>query len=86
MKKYKIRYGSSLYMIDLPANTTIGDLKRNPNVRAGLGCGDNVNALYMGATLPDNALAPEFIPDPVSMMSDPYYGAIVFETAANKKE
>ena len=83
LKKYKVRYGSSVLVRDLPDGTTIGDIKCDENFRAGLGYGDNVNALYGGATLPDSALAPEFIEQPGC---GPFYGAIVMETACNKKE
>ena len=85
MKRYKVRYGSQVIIRDLPDHTTIGDIKESLELRATLGYGDNVNALYQGATLPDGAMAPEFVDSPQSM-SNPFYGAIVIETACNKKE
>jgi hypothetical protein len=83
LKRYKVRYGASMLILDLPKDTTIGDIKANENFRASLGYGDNVNALYGGATLPNSALAPEFHEQPG--MST-FAGAIVIETACNKKE
>lgn len=86
LKRYKVRYGSNVFVLDLPHTTTIYDIKRNDVFRANLGYGDNVNALYGGVTMPDEALAPEFIDHEGRSLSNPYYGAITMETACNKKQ
>lgn len=85
MRRYKVRYGASVAVRELSEHTTIGDLKHDSNLRAQLGYGDNVNAVFHGAILSDNAQAPEFIETPESL-SDPYHGAIVMETCVNTKQ
>lgn len=85
MKRYKVRYGSQIQIVERMDGTTVGDLKRDDTLRALLGYGDNVNAVYNGASLTDSALAPEFIDTPLTL-GNPYAGAIVMETACNKKE
>ena len=84
MKRYKIKYGSSVIIRDMPDDTTVGDIKEDDSIRAALGYGDNVNATFNGVVLSDNALAPEFID--TGDVGNPYRGAIVMETACNKKE
>lgn len=82
--RYKIKYGSQVIVRDLPDDTTIGEIKGDDSIRTALGFGDNVNATFQGTVLPDGAMAPEFIDD--GTIGNPYKGAIVMETACNKKE
>lgn len=80
----KIKYGSSVIVREVPDDTTIGDIKADDSIRGALGYGDNVNATYLGTTLSDSALVPEFID--TGEIGNPYKGAVVMETACNKKE
>ena len=80
----KIKYGSQVIVRDLPEGTTIGDIKDDDTIRAALGYGDNVNATHNGSVLPNESEAPEFYDD--GTIGNPYKGAIVMETACNKKE
>ena len=84
MQKYKIRYGANMTVREFESGITIGELKRDPQLRANLGYGDNVNAIYRGATLPDTAEAPSF-DENANEGGSLYAGAIVFETACNAK-
>lgn len=85
MRRYKVRYGASVATREMEDGTTIAQIKHDPNFRAQLGYGDNVNAVYNGVVLSDSAEAPEFIDSPEAM-TNPYYGAIVMETKANDKQ
>lgn len=72
MKNITIKYGVDSINKQVDASFTIGDLKEDDAIRAGLGYGDNVNALINGVAQCDDVL-----------ISD---GAIVtIETAANQK-
>lgn len=84
MNKYKVRYGASVATIER-SRMTVGQLKADSELRARLGYGDNVNALYNGVPLGDSQEAPAFIESPMAL-SDPYAGAVVMETMVNTKQ
>lgn len=68
----KIRYGLETLERHYPSTPTIGQIKNDPNVKAGLGFGDNVKALINGIEQPDTVGVPE-------------NQVVVIETAANEK-
>ena len=70
--KIVVRYGIDRMEKEVPTGTTIGQLKANESVKAGLGLGDNVKALIAGQEVGDDVQVPS--------------GAMVsFETQANSK-
>jgi hypothetical protein len=72
MKNITIKYGVDSITKQVDAGFTIGDLKGDDGIRAGLGYGDNVNALINGVAQGCSTVIPD--------------GAVVtIETAANTK-
>lgn len=72
MHKIQIRYGCESISKDFPHNTTIGQVVKDPNIKAVLGFGDNVKALVNGVEMPMEAVIPQG-------------GTLTIETAANSK-
>jgi hypothetical protein len=51
-----IRYGLNSVTRDFPPGITVGQVLRDPNVKAGLGYSDNVKGLLNGVELPPDAI------------------------------
>jgi hypothetical protein len=72
MISYRVKYGVDSSELSNQQPTTIGAVRSNPNLRALLGYGDNINLLINGVAMTDDTLIPD--------------GAtVVVETAANQK-
>jgi hypothetical protein len=67
-----IRFGLSSIERHYDGTVTARQIKNDPNVRAGLGCGDNMRVVMNGVTLPDEAIIPAG-------------STVTLETAANSK-
>lgn len=68
----KVRFNLDTTARELPQGATIGDLRRNEDIKAKLGYGDNVNFLIDGVVMSDDVELPA--------------GAeVVVETKANTK-
>lgn len=72
MFKCLVKYGVDVEPLESSTPITIGSIRRDEDLRAQLGYGDNVNLMIDGVTMPDEAIVPA--------------GATVtVETAANTK-
>jgi hypothetical protein len=72
MISYTVKYGVDSTTLSNQQPTNIGSVRQNPNLRALLGYGDNINLLINGVAMSDDTLIPD--------------GAtVVVETAANQK-
>lgn len=72
MKTINVKYGIASYPANLDDYATFNELIHDRNIKAALGCGDNVRALVNGAPMPLDAMIPA--------------GAnVTLETAANQK-
>ena len=72
MISYTVKYGVDSTTLSNQQPTNIGAVRLNPNLRALLGYGDNINLLINGVAMTDDTLIPD--------------GAtVVVETAANQK-
>lgn len=54
MFKITVSYGVSTIPIESSTPITIGSIRRNPNVRGALGCGDNIKLKIGGIEMSDN--------------------------------
>lgn len=52
MKNVTIRYGLQTVPMDFPDNFNVGQIVRDPRVRAQLGYGDNITVMEDGVNLP----------------------------------
>lgn len=72
MFKIKVVYNVDVEVVESATPVSIGSIRRNEDLKARLGFGDNVNLMVNGVTLPDEAIVPND-------------ATVVIETAANKK-
>lgn len=55
----RIKFGASTTEYTVDAGTTVGQLRRDSNIKATSGFRDNVRVLFHGQEMPDNAEVPE---------------------------
>lgn len=72
MQKVTVRYGVDSINKTFEIPVTIGQLRRNAEIRAALGYGDNIKLLINGVEMPDDAVVPND-------------GTVVVETRSNAK-
>jgi hypothetical protein len=72
VQRITIRYGVDSIQKTFEIPVTIGQLRRNTEIRAALGYGDNIKLLMNGVEMPDTAIVPN-------------EGVVVIETRANAK-
>jgi len=72
MQKVTIRYGVDSINKTFEIPVTIGGIRRNTEIRAALGYGDNIKLLINGIEMPDDAVVPND-------------GTVVVETRSNSK-
>ena len=72
MQTVNIRYGIDTMTKQFTVPVTVGSLKADPSIRAGLGFGDNVKCLINGIEMSDDVIVQSG-------------QTVVFETKANTK-
>jgi hypothetical protein len=72
MFKITVVYGADLEIKESDTPITIGQIRRDEDLRGSLGYGDNINLLINGVAMPDEAIVPNG-------------STVTLETAANKK-
>ncbi len=72
MYSIKVRYGVDVEVFTSDSPITIGQIRRDSDLRCKLGYGDNVNLMISGVTMPDDAIVPND-------------ATVIIETACNSK-